>query len=133
MSEQRITLIVRDNQQPSMDWNYDRCRREGVGFLESMNALAYALEAAVYDIGLDIERLIIDRCAAAEDFLGLLANLPAELSGDIIFIRHDGSGFLSATGRGGDRLLYALAAEDIRFYLEAYDLVTARVALRMSA
>ena len=138
MSENpRITLIARNSRKPSMDWNYDRCRQEHVAFLESMAATKLALETATSamgrEMGLDIERVILDRSGHAEDFLNLMAALPGEMTADIIFIRDDGTGFLSAMGRGGDRLLYAVASDDIRFYLEAYDLVTARVALKLSA
>ena len=40
---------------------------------------------------------------------------------------------MSATGRGGDRLLYALTRNDVRFYLETLDLVTGRIAMLQSA
>jgi len=133
--ESRITLIARQPSKPDIDWKYTSSRTFGrrAAFLDTVNALKLAVGAAVEDVGLDIERLIVDRAGGAEDFLDLLACLPAELNGDILFIRDDGSGFLSATGRGGDRVLYALSAHDIRFYLETHDLVTGRVALPMSA
>ena len=138
MSENpRITLIARSSGKPSMDWNYDRFRQEHVAFLDSMAATKVALETATSEmgreIGLDIERVIIDRTGDADNFLNLMAALPTEMTADILFIRDDGNGFLSAMGRGGDRLLYAVGSDDIRFYLEAYDLVTSRVALRLSA
>ncbi len=69
--------------------------------------------------------------AAKSVFGGLAPN--AELSGDILLIHDNGAGFLSATGRGGDRVLYALTAHDVRFYLETQDLVTGRVALLKTA
>ena len=37
-----------------------------------------------------------------------------------------GAGFLSAAGRGGDRVLYALQAKDVRFYLGMHDLILDR-------
>jgi hypothetical protein len=130
---QRITLIAREGTKPDADWNYASCRNQRVAFLDSVGALRFALGAALQDVGLDVERIIIDRCGDAGQFLDLLAASPSEFNGDMLFIRDDGAGFLSAMGRGGDRVLYALSDYDIRFYLETHDLVTARVALSLTA
>jgi hypothetical protein len=129
----RVTLIAREAVKPDIDWNYVRCRNQRVAFIESVNALKFALGTALTDVGLDVERIIVDRAGSAEDFLDLLSTLPAEFPGDVLCIRDDGGGFLSASGRGGDRVLYALAPHDIRFYLEAHDLVTGRAALELTA
>jgi len=129
----RITLITRQANKPDVDWNYAHCRREHVAFLDSMSALKFAVMNAVTDVGLDIERVVIDRAGSATEFLDLLAALPQELCGDILLIRDSGSGFLSATGRGCDRVLYSLTPYDVRFYLETHDLVTGRAALGMTA
>ena len=51
----------------------------------------------------------------------------------VTLIRDDETGFLSATGRGGDRILYALSAEDIRFYLETTSLIEAGSAVMAPA
>jgi hypothetical protein len=131
--EQRITLIARQATKPDVDWNHSRARVHRVAFLDSVNALHFALGAALHDVGLDVERIIVDRAGSPEEFLNLLAGAPVEFTGDMLFIRDDGSGFLSATGRGGDRVLYALGGYDIRFYLETHDLVTGRAALELSA
>ena len=130
MSQPRITLIARKPTKPNVDWNHARSAAMRVAFLDSVNALKFALSLSVDDSALDIERLIIDRAGTADDFLELLAALPPEFTGDILDIRDDARGFLSATGRGGDRVFYALAAHDIRFYLEAHDLVTGRAILQ---
>lgn len=130
--EHRITLVVRESTKPDVDWNYARCRNENVAFLDSIGALKFAVRSAQQD-GLDIERMIVDRAGTAEDFLELLVAVPAELAGDILLIHDNGAGFLSATGRGGDRVLYALTPHDVRFYLETKDLVTGRLALAMTA
>lgn len=130
--QQRITLVVREATKPDVDWNYGRCRDENVAFLDSIGALKFAVRSAQRD-GLDIERMIVDRAGTAEDFLELLVAVPSELAGDILLIHDNGAGFLSATGRGGDRLLYALTPHDVRFYLETQDLVTGRLALAMTA
>jgi hypothetical protein len=131
--DHRITLIAREATKPDADWNYASCRKQRVAFLDSVGALRFALGAALHDVGLDVERIIVDRAADADEYLNLLATAPAEFNGDMLFIRDDGGGFLSATGRGGDRVLYALSDYDIRFYLETHDLVTGRAALSLSA
>lgn len=125
--DHRVTLIARHATKPDVDWNYARCHCDNVAFLNSMGALKFAFRSALGEGGLDIERVIVDRAGSAADFLDLLASVPAELAGDLLFITDEGAGFLSATGRGGDRVLYALTRRDVRFYLETNDLVTGRV------
>ena len=132
-ADPRITLIARQPTKPDVDWNHSRARVQRVAFLDSVNALSFALGAAMNDVGLDVERIIVDRAGDADEFLRLLSGVPSEFTGDMLFIRDDGAGFLSATGRGGDRVLYALSGYDIRFYLETHDLVTGRAALELSA
>jgi hypothetical protein len=126
----RITLIARKPTTPNTDWNHARSSSMRVAFLDSVNALKFALGVAVSDAALDIERVVIDRAGSADDFLDLLAALPEEFNGDVLMIGDDGNAFLSATGRGGDRILYSLASRDVRFYLETHDLVTGRVESR---
>jgi len=133
MTDTRITLIARQQFKPDVDWNYSPRRANRVAFVESTNALKFALGSALNDVGLDVERVIIDRAGEADDFLELLSAMPQEFAGDALYIRDDGSGFLSATGRGCDRVLYSLAYRDVRFYLETHDLVTSRYIERMSA
>jgi hypothetical protein len=129
----RITLIARHATKPDVDWNYARCRCENVAFLDSMGALKFAVRSALTQVGLDIERVIVDRAGNAADFLDLLASVPTELAGDLLFVNDEGAGFLSATGRGGDRVLYSLTRRDVRFYLETHDLVTGRMPLAKTA
>lgn len=132
MSDRRLTLIARDSGKPHMDWNHAGLRHAGVAFTESTAALERALAAGI-DMGFDIGRIIVDRTGAGDEFLDLLTALPSEYTGDALLIRDDGSGVLSAMGRGGDRTLHALNVHDVRFYLEAHDLVMSRVALEMTA
>ena len=129
MLHQRITLIARKASKPDVDWNYARSASMRVAFLDSINATKFALGVAVNDVALDIERVIVDRAGNAEEFLDLLTAIPNEFTGDVLLIRDDGTGFLSATGRGGDRVLYALVARDVRFYLETHNLVTGRAVI----
>ena len=126
----RITLIVRDVTKPGADWNYASRPGTHVVFLESVPALRFALGI---DHELDLERIVVDRAGNADQMLDLLATLPEHFRGDVLYMRNDQSAILSATGRGGDRVLYALRNADIRFYLETHDLVTARLALQMTA
>lgn len=126
----RITLIVRDLTKAGGDWNYAARAETHVVFLESVPALRFALAA---DVELDIERIVVDRAGNADQLLDLLATLPAHFRGDVLYIREEHDACLSATGRGGDRMLYALRPSDVRFYLETHDLVTARLALQLSA
>lgn len=130
---QRVTLIAREQSKPDVDWNYARCRAQRVAFLDSIAALKFALGAALTDVGLDIERVIVDRAGTADEFLDLLATMPLEFNGDVLLVRDDGGGFMSAAGRGGDRVMYALSPYDVRFYLETQDMVTGRAALEMTA
>ena len=71
----------------------------------------------------DVERIVLDRCSTESEYLSLLAELPLEFTGDVLMIRESGTSFLSATGRGGGRILYALTDEDVEFYLETVRLV----------
>lgn len=125
----RITLIARRATAPNVDWNCASSTSMRVAFLNSVPALKFALGVALSETHMDIERVIVDRAGSAEEFLNLLTDLPAAFTGDVLMIREDGNGFLSATGRGGDRVFYALIARDVRFYLETHDLVTGRAVL----
>lgn len=130
---QRITLIARDSRKPDLDWNHAWCTQMRVAFVETIGALRLALASAVSEIGLDVGRVIVDRAGSADELLVLLTELPAAFHGDVVYVRDDGSGVLSATARGGDRVLYALTPHDVRFYLEANGLVTGRLALEVPA
>lgn len=128
----RVTLVARDTQKPLMDW-HNSSARAPIAFIDSVDALRWSLGPAVADERIDIVRVIVDRAGAADDFLDLLTTLPKEFAGDVLLIREDGTGVLSAMARGGDRVLYGLMAYDVRFYLEAHDLVAARVVVELSA
>jgi hypothetical protein len=132
MSPRRLTFIARDIRKPDMDWNYAPCSGESVAFIESAAAMHSALCSGT-DLELDIARAIVDRCGSSDEFLQLLTKLPVEFTGDALYVRDDGSGVLSATGRGGDRVLYSLNSHDVRFYLEAFDLVTGRIVMERTA
>lgn len=122
----RITLIARPSNRPGPDWKQ---AQDGVLFTESLDVVRFVLRRGVSTVELDVERFILDRAATDQELLDLLAIVPEDFGGDIVHIREDGSGYLSAAGRGGGRVLYRLDAIDIRFYLETHDLVSGRIAL----
>lgn len=132
MLNRRLTLIARDIRKPDMDWNYRPATGEAIAFIDSPAAVRAALDAGS-DLGLDIGRVIIDRAGRPEEFLELLTALPTEFAGDALYVRDDGSAFMSATGRGGDRVFYSLNTHDVRFYLETLNLVTGRVVMERTA
>ena len=66
----------------------------------------------------DIGQVIFDRSIDSFELLRFLSTLPKNFQGDVLSIRHDGTGFLSAIGRGDGRLLYSLQPIDVEFYLE---------------
>ena len=126
----RITLLARGRATPDRDWDRLTNGTTRMVTIESMTVLRYTLEHAVSDIDLDIERVILDRAVSPAEYLDLLSALPRDFGADILLIRDDDSGYLSATGRGGDRNIYSLVASDVRFYLEANALVTGRLMFR---
>jgi hypothetical protein len=131
MTNPRISIIVRAAG-PDRDWKYSGST--STAFLDCFETLRFALTRMAYEgSGLDIERAIVDRAATSDQILALLAQIPAEFIGDLLLIEARGTGFLSAVGRGGNRVLYALSAGDVRFYLETNDLVTGRIALERTA
>ena len=121
MTDERFTLVVTRGHLAE-EWLQSR-----VLLIDSLSVIKPALQS------FDVERLILHRCATADEFLELLAAMPAELPGDVIFIREDGGGFLSAIGRGGDRVLYALGPRDLAFYIETHGLTIHRDELALTA
>ena len=103
----RLTLVV----SPKHTWS-----GTGLLFCDSLLRMRQAMAAN------DVVRIILDGCVAAEDFLHVLASLPGDILADVLSMRGDGGAYLSATGRGGDRVLYALSPADVHFYLEAHGL-----------
>ena len=116
----RLTLVVSND--PKRSW-----KRAGMLYVDSLAQLREAVAAH------DVERILIDRCASADEYLELLASLPHEIAGDVMLMRQDGGAFLSSVGRGGDRVLYALSRADVAFYLETHGLPTDRRELALIA
>jgi hypothetical protein len=121
--QRRITLVTSDKRGAERSWRSSDDATSRVVFLDSFRLLRSTLEGPLIYSDSDVERIVLDSCCSEADYLSLLAALPHQFTGDILMIRSDSTGFLSATGRGGDRILYALSSEDVQFYLETVRLV----------
>lgn len=120
--DRRITLISRARSAPERPWLDGRNAPRRLIFVGSFGAIPFALAHGVEELGKDVECVVIDGAASATEYLHLLATLPAAYAGDVVLIDDD-CAFVSATGRGGDRVLYALRPHDVQFYLEAKMLI----------
>jgi hypothetical protein len=131
----RITLVTRPSlaSQQEREWNFHGSASSRIIAAGSFTVLRYALDAAMREMAHDVERLVIDRTGTPAQYLDLLASLPEEFVGDVLFIRADGGAFLSAAGRGAGRMMYNLMPVDLNFYLETHDLLAPTVELRQSA
>jgi hypothetical protein len=129
----RITLISRHTQLPERNWQHSASAASRIILLDSFTGLRIAISGSFNRHEEDVERIILDRSSSSSDYLALLAELPDVFHGDVLMIRDDETGFLSSTGRGGDRILYALSGEDIRFYLETSCLIEAGSAVMAPA
>jgi len=130
MKSQGITLVCRDANTPDRDWNLSIRSQARILITEQLNVLRYAISATAGETGVDVERIILDRAGCAENFLQLVASLPHFFAGDALFLKEDGSAFMSSSGRGGDRVMYQLSVQDVRFYLETASLVPNSMASR---
>ena len=128
--ERRITLVGRHKQIPQRSWQSSKEAASRIVLLDSFTLLRSTVLSPLVQSDADVERVILDRCCSESEYLTLLAEVPQEFGGDILMIRQDDSGFLSATGRRGDRVLYALSAEDVEFYLETHRLVVLTEAMQ---
>jgi hypothetical protein len=125
----RITLVTcPEGREPDRAWNITPVASSRMIAVGSFTVLRYALEDSMSEQAHDVERLVIDRTATPSQFLELLAALPDEFVGDVLYIQDDDSAFLSAAGRGSGRMLYSLSANDLHFYLETHDLLMAAMA-----
>jgi len=120
----RITLVSRSKSAPERPWSDSRDSPCRLIFVESFGVIPFALTRGVEELGRDVEGVIIDGTATAAEYLHLLSALPAAYAGDVVLIQEH-CAFVSATGRGGDRVLYALRPDDVQFYLETKMLTSA--------
>lgn len=119
----RITLVNHTPALSARDWDCAFEAATRIIFVRSVSILEYALRQAVAELERDVERVVIDRAATPGESLELLARLPQEFHGDVLIIREDGGGFLSASARGEGRLLYPLSVDDVEFYLITHGLL----------
>jgi hypothetical protein len=124
----RITLLTQNNGLSERTWNHSNEAESRIVLLDSLAMLRSTILSPLVRSDSDLERIILNRCCSESEFLSLLTELPLEFSGDVVMIREGGTteggtNFLSASGRGGGRILYALSDEDIEFYLETVRLV----------
>ena len=117
----RITLV--NTVDRLRDWNLGLRAPSRIVFASSFKILCYALEYALSNYGHDVERVVLDRAAMPADYLELLAHVSPTFIGDIVFVLDAEKAYLSAIARGGDRVLYPLDQEDLRFYLETQGLI----------
>jgi hypothetical protein len=128
----RITLINRNPAIASRDWDCSPDASTRIIFVRAVAILEYALKNAMTELDRDVERVVLDRNASPADCLELLARLPHEFHGDVLVVRQDGSGYLSASARGDGRVLYPLSSDDIEFYLLTHALIAEEL-VRMTA
>lgn len=122
----KITIIVSNDSVTDRDWNFSA----RLVFLSDTSSVQRLIEMASF-VDLDIRRVIVDRTQSATDFLATLAALPQDFGGEVLWIESDSHAYLSTRGRGDGRLLYTMGSNDLRFYLEAHELVTGRVQVEM--
>ncbi|HEV8660783.1 MAG TPA: hypothetical protein VGS96_19430 [Thermoanaerobaculia bacterium] len=108
---------------PERSWQLSSGAARRIELLDSWSMLRATFLSPLVKNDVDVERIVFDRSCSESEYLAFLSELPPEFRGDVIMIRDNDTGFLSATGRGGGRILYALSAEDTEFYLEKQGLV----------
>ena len=113
-NRRRITLLVTGSDAPARNWIAAETR-----FIDLRNLaiLEHALQS-LEQFDCDVERVIVDHAAGSEDALRLIANIPSDFVGDILFIR-EGDSYLSAAARGDGRILRRVSPRDVEFYLQA--------------
>jgi hypothetical protein len=118
----RITLVARDPGAEQLNWDESNPKNRLI-FIDALSFLRNAIDRGINELNQDVERVVIDRRGTALQYLETLSALPTEFVGDVLFVMNDGEGFLSAVGRGGDRVLYGVGPKDIEFYLETHGLI----------
>ena len=119
--QRRITLINAADR--SRHWALADDAPSRIVFASFLAVIRHTFDGAERSADDDIERVVIDRTATADEFLELLAHVSPDFPGDVILIRDGDTAYLSAAGRGVGRLLFALRADDLRFYLETHGLI----------
>jgi hypothetical protein len=117
--KRRTTLVVRGEETLARPWDTSPQAAHRILFVKAFSMLSFVLDHRSEDV----DRILIDGSASADEFLALLSSLPKEFLGDVVLMRSDDKSFLSTTGRADGRLLYAMTAADLQFYMETLGLV----------
>ena len=117
----RVTLVARHPGLPERDWDLSSKAPSRVIFIDAFSVLRYAVDHGI-ELARDVERVIIDRTGSAMQYLEFIESLSQEFLGDVMFVRADGTAYLSSVGRGGGRVLYSLTQIDVEFYLNTHGL-----------
>lgn len=121
----RTTLVVRGAQPSARLWDTSQGAANRILFVKALSMLSFVLDHRTEDI----DRIILDGAATADQFLDLLASLPKDFLGDVVLGRNGNTSFLSAVSRVEGRFLYSLTATDLHFYLETFGLVMTKAAI----
>ena len=115
----RLTLVVTGPSSVAREWT-SPAETTNLMFLDSFQWLESMIASGSE---LDIARVVLESGAASPtEFLSLLAKCGEDFRGDVLLVDASGGGFLSAIGRGGERLLYSPTRDDVNFYLWAQGL-----------
>ncbi len=120
----RTTLVVRGAPPLTRLWDTSQEAASRILFVKALSMLSFVLDHRTEDI----DRIVLDGAATADQFLDLLASLPKDFLGDVVLGRN-GNSFLSAASRVEGRFLYSLTETDLQFYLETFGLVVAKAAI----
>jgi hypothetical protein len=129
----RITLVGRKPGAESREWLIGPHSASRVIFINAFTVLQYALDHGIHDLQHDVERVVIEGMASPTNYLELIAALPHTFVGDVLYVRSDGSAFLSAAAARGNRVLYQLNRVDADFYLQTNGLVAHEVFVALAA
>lgn len=120
----RITLVARQSQN-ARNFSRSADAPSRIIVMESALVLRYAISGCLSGVSSDVERVILGEASSTDEYLSLLAALPADFIAEVLLFRPDGTAYLSTTGRGAGRVLYGLSATDLDFYLTTHGLVDA--------
>lgn len=116
---QRATLVFATEGNEMLDWSMMAAADSRVITVRNLNLLKDSLHLAQNFIDVEVVRVVFDRSVDAEEWLEFLTVMPQGFRGDVLFVSKTEKAFLSAVGRGDERVTYKLEGRDIQFYLEA--------------
>lgn len=117
---ERATLVLSTTTNPLLDWSTVQAEDSRVIETRNLNLLKESLHLALRDVDVEVVRIVFDQSIDAEGWLEFLSDLPSGTRGDILFIAASGKAFLSAVGRGDERVIYKLMDADLGFYLSVF-------------